>query len=210
PTTDAAAAAPELRTYAVPPGYADRVVGALNRAFERANGNVARATAGPSGSVVVVGPPGVLSGVERLVAELASTPPEPPHNVRLDYWVVRGVPGEAARGPGLAPVSDVLDAVAAVDGPQSFALLAARSLTSLDGDQGKIDDEALELRQIASIEPGGAAVVADVSVAVPGGAHTETRLVLAPGKTAVLAQAGVTDEAGAVGQLYVLVRPTLP
>ena len=40
----------------------------------------------------------------------------------------------------------LLDAVAQVDGPQSFALVAARSLTSLDGDQGKIDDEALELK----------------------------------------------------------------
>jgi hypothetical protein len=203
----------ELRTYRLPNGYAERVVGTLNRAFERGQEavDVARATAGPGGTVVVVAPRTVLAGVDQLVADVASVPADTPRNVQLEYWLVRGEPGALDVPPELRAVAPVLEAVAEADGPQRFSLVATRRLTSLDGDSAEISDDVLhKLRQVASVEPGAAAIVADVTIEVRRGAEIRSRLVVAPGKTVVLAQAGGPTADEAPSSLYALVRPTIP
>ncbi|MEZ4237264.1 MAG: hypothetical protein R3F59_14165 [Myxococcota bacterium] len=198
-----------LQTYAVPDGYADRLVGTLNRAFARSGEDIARATAGPGGTVVVAAPRSVLQGVEALVDQVGKLPPEVPRDVQLDYWVVQGVPAAATRvPPDLAALAPVLEAVAEADGPLDFGLVAARRLRSLAGDRAELSDGVVrKLTQVAALEPGGATVVADLEVVV-GDTQLTTRIATPPGQTTVIAQAGAAD--AAAGWLYVLVRPTTP
>src|SRR5690348_10203622 len=93
----------ELRSWALPQGYTERVVRSLDRLLGSGDEAVGHATEGPGGSLLVVAPRGVLAGVDALVRETTEhASPPAPHNIEIQYWVVRGVrASEASRGPGL-------------------------------------------------------------------------------------------------------------
>ena len=192
----------ELRTWELPPGYATRLVGSLQRTL----GDVGRASEGPGGTLVVVAPAGVLGGVDALVREARDQQPPPaPRNVELQYWLVEGAPSDhPAAGPGLEPLQAAIEPLQRVDGPMTLTLLDTRRLRTYDGDRGEIADERLLVRQTVGIEPSGA-LLADVELQVERGAQVKTRIALADGQLAVLSQ--TSDTPGT--SLYVVVRPTI-
>ena len=203
-----------LRTFDVPEGYGPRLAEALNRAFPRqGDSRPAEATVGPDDRLLVVGPAAVLDGVEELVGALEVAPIAAPRNIEMTYWFVRGIPEGTDRDRRLQPIASVIDALDEVDGPQSYALIATKRLTSLDGRRARVGDEQIDIGQICSVV-GGDQVVADLEITMDVDMHpdsrVETRLALQPGNAAVLARASARDEAGSLGQIYVVVRPTMP
>jgi hypothetical protein len=223
PATPSGSAPPPvvLRTWELPPGYAPRLVGSLQRVLDEQG----RAQEGPGGSLMVVAPAKVLDGVDVVVRSALDAPAAPPpRNVEVEYWLVRGVPAaEASRGAGLDALGAVLDTIQMTDGPLALTLAGTRRLRTLDGDRGTLEDDALKISQTVGIEPGARTIVADVGVRVPYGmsestarftgsvylqTEVQTRLSVASGAVAVLSQAGFPSEEGP-SSLYLLVRPTI-
>jgi hypothetical protein len=169
---------------------------------------------GPGGTLVVVGPEGVLDGVDALVKKATAGPPlPPPRNVEVEFWVVRGVPAaKAATAKSLDPVGSALEAVQQTDGPMDLSLLAKRRLLTIDGERGEVTDNAVSIRQTIGIEPGTTTIVVDTVVGVPSRgleqSEVRTRLSLQSGAVAVLSQAGGPSADGP-SSIYVLVRPTI-
>jgi hypothetical protein len=213
PLPPAAPPPAQLRTWDLPPGYAGRLVGSLQRVLEPEG----RAQEGPGGSLVVVAPAGVLAGVDDVVRRATAGPAAPPpRNVEVEYWVVRGVrAGEPARAPELDALGAALDTIQATDGPLALSLVTHRRLRTLDGDRGEIEDDALKITQVVGVEPGGDTIVADTRISVPfvpgepyPASEVSTRLAIRSGTVAVLSQTGFPSDQGA-SSLYLLVRPTV-
>jgi hypothetical protein len=228
PTTPAPEPPVELRTWELPPGYAARLAASLQRVLDDDSSSahpqpVGRAEEGPGGTLVVVGPAGVLDGVDGLVRRASAAPPvAPPRNVEVEFWVVRGTPSASpTREKSLDSLAATLDAVQGTDGPLALSLVAKRRLETIDGERGELTDDAVSITQTLGIEPGTTTVVADASVRVPyppedrrpestrlQEAWVRTRLSLSSGTVAILSQAWLPSNGGA-SSLYILVRPTI-
>lgn len=198
-----------LRSYEVPNHGAQQLRSVLKDLLwfgsdgKDANRFVGRAEVGPDGRLVVLAPPDVHEGVKSLVASLASAPPrKEPGTARLDYWVVKGVPGEGELPANLNEVAAALNEVKKNDGPMAFTLVEKLTVSSLPDEHGSIDGRDTRVRQrITSVD---GALVANLNLERTN-QRVDTKVRLAPGVVAVLASAGMSGpEAGQ--SIYFVVR----
>jgi hypothetical protein len=206
----------ELRSYVVPQGLAGELANVVNSQLYRSQEQapIGRAQVGPGGQLVVTAPPGVLTGVEALIARLAEAPPEAPPVVELTYWAVTAVPTvapldaatePAARPAELQEVAQALDAVAAAEGPRTFALIEKLRVQQVSGSDAAVGGRELRVQQSASARQGE--VIADVSLHRNSGGELRTQVLLPLGKLLVLGQAGAVSKDGKVHEsVYFIVR----
>jgi len=201
-----------LRTYQVPPGYEDEARQMLRNALvigDKVQGSV---SVGPSGTVLVVAPPTIQTGVQAFVEQLKQAAPEKrgPQAVALDYWILvgrRSAPGRPAaseprrEGPGfvvlgtdgLPALDAALGQVAAKQGPTEFSLLEHLRVTSVGDEFASNNGRQSAVRQRAATS--AADVVAEIRLGVNRTPHElNTRVVLKRGQVLVLAESGYAGD----------------
>ena len=194
----------ELRTYSVPLQQQEEIRRMLRSALESEGNRVGRVTAGPSGTLLVVAPPRIQSGVEAILGDLRKleTPPAQPAPVKISYWILVGRPLDPERGESSfkggnapSPIHPVLQEISAAQGPTEFAMLEHFEVTSME--RAEIGGNAFRVHQRTT--RAGDQVVADVSIAfLRGGNRFESRVVLDPKRVVVLAQSGYDGKAGRI------------
>lgn len=202
-----------LRSYEVPGGGAQRLRAVLGQLLwfgsegKDSNKYVGRADVGPDGRLIVLAPESVHEGVKALVASVTASPLKEPGTIRLSYWVVTGTPGksEAPLAPALTEVQPALAELEKNDGPMSFTLVEKLQVSSLSGEQGKLNGRDTSVRQQATLLEGQ--LTADLSLDRMG-QHLETRVRLAPGQLVVMASSGAPtkDQTDSGRTVYFLVR----
>ncbi len=218
PTTPAVPAPPpamELRTYDVPAGAAQEAVSLLNAVIPNTAGG--RARLGPDGRVVVVADASVQAGVGPMLSQLAAANLTPTPRVKMDVWLVFGVPAEDTSIPrSLHPLTDTLTELVQAQTPMTFTLVEALSIRGESGEHAEAEGLRLKMEQTVSVR--GDVVVADLNLQPRGGGKIETRVQLQPGQILVLGETGVDPSAwqadaptGSTGplMLYYIVRPTI-
>lgn len=194
----------ELQTYKVPPDYQEEIKMMLRSALESDANRVGRVTAGPAGTILVVAPARIQSGVRAILDDLKGleTPPLPPAPVKLSYWFLVGRPMDPSRGPfafrGVsAPmkIEPALQKIVDAQGPTEFALVEQLELTSLD--RAQIGGSSFRVDQRTS--RAGDKVVAELSIGLlQGGNRFQSQVMLEPNQVVVLAQSGFDGKARAV------------
>jgi len=208
----------ELRTYDVPKGTASLLVSACEKVMWMGeNKNIGRATVTPDGRLAVLATPGVQAGVQTLVDEVTRHPPAAATDptVELHYFLVLGKPAPTAQPypAGVDEIKEGLDEIVRVQGPQTFTLAQRAGLSSLNDDDGRLDNAVdgdkhvgakLEIRQKAARTSEG--IYARVSIRWNDD-KVETRVHLAPDKIVILGATGQhAGDAADGATLYYLVR----
>lgn len=202
-----------LRTYQVPAGFEDEARQMLRNAMQigdKAQGSV---SVGPSGTVLVVAPPTIQTGVQAFLEQLKQVAPQArgPQPVALDCWFLVGrragtgrqaPPGVPRReGPGFTVLGSdsvpALDAplgqIATQQGPTEFTLLEHLRVTSVGDDLATNNGRGAAVRQRAA--PAGPDIVAEIRLNVLRTQHElTTRVVLKRGQMLVLAESGFAGE----------------
>lgn len=202
-----------LRSYEVPNGGAQRLRSVLKDLLwfgsegKDSNKYVGRADVGPDGRLIVLAPESVHEGVKALVASVTTNPIKEPGTIRLSYWVITGAPGKSEAPPaaGLAEVAPALAELEKNDGPMSFTLVEKLQVSSLSGEQGKLNGRDTSVRQFATMVDGQ--LTADLSLDRMG-QRLETRVRLEPGQVVVMASSGAPtkDQTDSGRTVYFLVR----
>lgn len=202
-----------LRSYEVPNGGAQRLRSVLKDLLwfgsegKDSNKYVGRADVGPDGRLIVLAPESVHEGVKALVASVTTNPIKEPGTIVLSYWVITGAPGksEAAPAAGLAEVAPALAELEKNDGPMSFTLVEKLQVSSLSGEQAKLNGRDTSVRQFATMVDGQ--LTADLSLDRMG-QRLETRVRLTPGQLVVMASSGAPtkDQTDSGRTVYFLVR----
>ncbi|MFT3712950.1 MAG: hypothetical protein QM817_35305 [Archangium sp.] len=185
-----------LRSYDVPNGGAQRMRGVLRELLwfgsdgKDSNKYIGRADVGPDGRLIVLAPESVHEGVKALVANVTANPVKEPGTVRLDYWVVSGVPGKAEAPAGnLQEVAPALTEVEKNDGPMAFTLVEKLTVSSLSNERGSVDGRDTHVRQFTNVMADE--ITADIDLE-RFGQKLATRVRIKPGVLTVLASAGMT------------------
>lgn len=200
-----------LRTYDVPNNGAQRLRGTLKDLLwfgnesKDANRFVGRADVGPDGRLIVLAPERIHEGVKAIVGNMAASPAKEPSTVRLDYWVVRGGPGDGELPANLKEVAAALTEVKKNDGAMTFDLVEKLSVGSLPNETGSLHGRDTRVRQFTNVVDGN--VIADVDLE-RFGQKLQTRVRIKPGIIAVLASAGMTtpDREDTSHTIYFLIR----
>jgi hypothetical protein len=207
----------ELRTYDVPKGTASSLFATMKDVLWMGeNKLIGRAVITPDGRLAVLATPSVQAGVQGLVDEVTRHPPaslaEP--TVELHYFLVLGkaAASPSPYPPGVEEIKQGLDEIVRVQGPQTFTLAQRAGLSSLNDDEGRLDNAVddkhvgtkLEIRQKAARTSDG--VYARVSIRWNDD-KVETRVHLEPDHIVVLGATGQhAGDAGDGTTLYYLVR----
>jgi hypothetical protein len=213
PPSSLLSVSPILRTYDVG-DRAFEIHGALVRAL------ASQTEAAPFGSVarlgdtqlVVVGPPSLHEGVERLcetTPAMADTP-SPSPTITLSYWLVVTDTGDDTEGHDRAVPDFVRTAIGEPsedNGAAGYRILESAAISSLAGSRGKGQGTMLTVEQSARVDDGS--IVADVDLQTHAGARLSTRIALKPGETMVVGQGHFDTRDGAPPRLYHVVRADL-
>jgi hypothetical protein len=173
------------------------------------NKYIGRADVGPDGRLIVLAPESVHEGVKALVASVTANPVKEPGTVRIDYWVVSGLPGKSeAPAANLQEVAPALTEVEKNDGPMAFSLVEKLTVSSLSNERGSVDGRDAHVRQFTNVVDDQ--ITADIDIERFGQKLT-TRVRIKPGVLTVLASAGMTvrgdpKEAQEPRTIYFLVR----
>jgi hypothetical protein len=201
-----------LRTYQVPVGYEDEARVVLRNALAVGDKWQGSVSVGPSGSVVVVAPQAIQTGIAAFVEQLKSASPgaRGPQPVALDYWILVGRRAGAGRpaaglprreGSGFAvlghdalPALDAaLSQVVAKQGGTDFTLLEHLRVASVGDEFGSNTGRRSRVDQRAAVA--GSDVVAEIRIKLERTPHQlQTRVVLKRGQVLVLAESGFTGE----------------
>lgn len=203
-----------LHTYDVPKGSAQKIRGVLMNVLwigsegKDSNKYIGRAEVAPDGRLIVMAPESVHEGVKTLLATLPQKPEKEPGTIKLNYWVVTGLPGksEAPLTPALEEIAPALKELEKNDGPMSFTLVEKLQVSSLSSERGKLNGRDTSARQfINSISDG--LITADIELERMG-QKLETRVRLEPGQLVVLASSGAPsrDNVDTGRTVYFLVR----
>lgn len=199
-----------LRSYDVPNGGAQRMRSVLTNVISNGfDKPIGRADVGPDGRLLVLAPESVHEGVKGLLTSVAANPVKEPDTVRLDYWVVSGVPGKSeAPGAQLKEVAPALAEIEKNDGPMAFALVEKLAVSSQLNDRGSMNGREVQVRQF--INSVNEQIVADLEI-IRFDQKLQTRARMKPGVITVMASAGMSGRGPEKGtfenrSLYFLVR----
>ena len=181
--------APELllRVYELPAGQGPGITEALSRVLSRgASGPVGTARLTPDGSLLVLAPLAVHSGVAEMLESRDET--TLPRTVELRYWFVDGRPrNETEISAGLESVGGALTSIAGDQGPMQFVLSEQSSLRSLSGHHGRTSARHMNTSQTASVV--GEQILVDLHISGRG-RDLSTTVRLEDGGTVVLGEMG--------------------
>lgn len=197
-----------LRAYDVPSAQAQElrnVVSSLMYAGENVPriGNVVVA---PTGQLLVSAPAAFHEGVRDMLSAVKSAPQQTPAAVAIDYWIVRGKPGETKIGDDVPKAA--ASALEQMGGGMSLSLWDHTRITSMTNERAQMERRGAKYRQTVAVQ--GDAVMADLDVETDVGT-VRLRTALPLDSTRVLVQAadvaaGSSESSGAV---FYVVRASL-
>jgi hypothetical protein len=196
-----------LRTYEVPKGSARSVVSTLGDTFWMGDQKlIGRATITPDGRLAVLATQNVQVGVQTLVDEITKHPPTYEQSIELHYFVVFGKPAASPQPPpaGASEIQSALDEITRSQGPQTFTIAQRVQLSSLNGDDGKVETEQLKISQKAAQTNDG--VDAHVAIQFAKNDKLETRVHLVADHIVVLGATSQHSDAPDGSTLYYVVR----
>lgn len=199
----------ELRTYDIPKGTGSSLVTTFKDVMWMGDNNLAgRAVVTPDGRLAVLATPAVQAGVRTLIDEVAKHPPASSQTVELHYFLVIGKPAASPQPPppGVAEIQPALDEIVRSQGPQAFTLAQRVALSSLNNEEGQLDnfEAKLEIRQKAVQTSGG--VFARLGIRWKDD-KVDTRVDLANDRIVVLGATGQhAGDAAEGATLYYVVR----
>lgn len=197
-----------LRTYDVPKGSARAVVSTLDNTFwmGEQQKRLGRAAITPDGRLAVLASQNVQVGVQTLVDEITKHPPTYEQSIELHYFVLLGKPAASPQPPpaGVGEIQPALDEIARSQGPQTFTLAQRVRLSSLNGDDGKVETEQLKVTQKAAQTNDGVDAIIGIQFAKTD--RLETRIHLGADRTVVLGSTSQHSDAPDGSTLYYVVR----
>ena len=197
-----------LRTYDVPKGSARSVVATLTDTFwmGEQQKRLGRAAITPDGRLAVLASQNVQVGVQTLVDEITKHPPTYDQSIELHYFVLLGKPAASPQPPpvGVSEIQPALDEIARSQGPQTFTLAQRVRLSSLNGDDGKVETEQLKVTQKAAQTNDGVDAIIGIQFAKTD--KLETRIHLGADRIAVLGATSQHSDAPDGSTLYYVVR----
>lgn len=141
---------PVVRTYQVSPDRADEIKGQLNSLMDSKEGERAgRVQAFSNGLLIVRAPIGFQQGIQRLIAEMASSGPAPRASIHVDYWIVAGLEDKESNAQSIAPLASVLESIEKADGTRHFKLLEHLATNSSSGQEVDIKGAVTKARTTA-------------------------------------------------------------
>ncbi len=196
-----------LRAYDVPREQAQElrnIVSSLlwNGDGQPRGGNVVVA---PTGQLLVSAPAAFHEGVKQLADAVKAMPQQSLTSVAIDYWIVRGAPGETKVGDDVPKAA--AEALAQMGGGMTLSLWDHTRITSISNERSEVERKGARFEQVASVQ--GDQVNADVDIQTDVG-RIKLRTALTLDKSTVLIQA--TDaSAGSManGAVFYVVRASL-
>jgi len=203
-----------LRTYDVPKGSARAVVTTLSDTFWMGENQarLGRAAITPDGRLTVLASQNVQAGVQTLVDEVTKHPPTYEQSVELHYFVLRGKPAASPQPPpaGVSEIQPALDEIVRSQGPQTFTLAERVRLSSLNGEDGKVDTEQVKIWQKAAQTNDGVDALVGIQFAKNDKSvfenRLETRILLGADRIVVLGATSQHSDAPDGSTLYYVVR----
>ena len=203
-----------LRTYDVPKGSARTVVATLDATFwmGEQQRRLGRVSITPDGRLLVLASQNVQVGVQTLVDEITKHPPTYEQSIELHYFVLLGKPAASPQPPpaGVSEIQPALDEIARSQGPQTFTLAQRVRLSSLNGDDGKVETEQVKIWQKAALTNDGVDALVGIQLAKSDksafGDRIETRVQLGADRIAVLGATSQHADASDGSALYYVVR----
>lgn len=197
-----------LHAYDVPAGQAQElrnVVSSLMYAGENVPrlGNVVVA---PTGQLLVSAPATFHEGVRELLSAVKAAPQQTPAAIAIDYWIVRGTPGETKIGADVPKAA--ASALEQMGGGMSLSLWDHTRITSMTNERAKFERRGAKFQQTVSVQ--GDAVLADIDVETDVGT-VRLRSALPLDSTRVLIQAAdvAAGSSEANGAVFYVVRASL-
>jgi hypothetical protein len=188
-----------LRSYEVPAEYAAEVSSIINNLLTPAGGlaPLGAASISRGGVVVVTAPASVHAGIEKMIADIGKTKPEPASMVSLTYWIVVGTPAkETALSAQLNEIEPALKAVSTSEGPMAFSLLERLKVQSMSGKAASLVGSFASVEQRATVRE--SSVLGDISVGLIGipGRHRDfvTKVQIGLDNVLVLGQSGYPQQ----------------
>ena len=203
-----------LRTYEVPKGSARSVVATLDATFwmGEQQRRLGRVSITPDGRLLVLASQNVQVGVQTLVDEITKHPPTYEQRIELHYFVLLGKPAASPQPPpaGVSEIQPALDEIVRSQGPQTFTVTQRVRLSSLNGDDGKVETEQVKIWQKAALTNDGVDALVGVQLAKSEkstfGDRIETRVQLGADHIAVLGATSQHADATDGSTLYYVVR----
>lgn len=203
-----------LRTYDVPKGSARSVIATLDATFwmGEQQRRLGRVSTTPDGRVLVLASQNVQVGVQTLVDEITKHPPAFEQSIELHYFVVLGKPASSPQPPpaGVSEIQPALDEIVRSQGPQTFTLTQRVRLSSVNGDDGKVETEQVKVWQKAAQTNDGVDALVGIQLAKSDksafGDRVETRVTLGGDRIAVLGATSQHADTPDGGTLYYVVR----
>jgi hypothetical protein len=196
-----------LRTYAVPKGSARALVSTLEAVLwvGEQKTRAGRAAVTPGGDLLVLAAPSVQTGVQALVDEVSKHPVTYDQTIELDYFVLLGKPASSAQPPppGVGEVQPALDEIVRSQGPQAFTLAQRARLSTLNGNDGKLEGDKLKITQKASQTNDGLDAMVGIEFS---GDRIESRVHLDPERIVVLGSTAQRSDVSDGTTLYYVVR----
>lgn len=197
-----------LRAYDVPAEQAQEmrnIVSSLMYAGENVPriGNVVVA---PTGQLLVSAPATFHDGVRELLSAVKAAPQQSPAAVTIDYWIVRGAPGETKVGDDVPKAA--ASALEQMGGGMSLSLWDHTRITSMANERADVERRGAKFRQTVAVQ--GDAVMADIDVETDVG-RVRLRTALPLDSTRVLIQAAdvAAGTSTASGAVFYVVRASL-
>lgn len=203
-----------LRTYDVPKGSARSVIATLDATFwmGEQQRRLGRVSTTPDGRVLVLASQNVQVGVQTFVDEITKHPPTFDQSIELHYFVVLGKPASSPQPPpaGVSEIQPALDEIVRSQGPQTFTLTQRVRLSSVNGDDGKVETEQVKIWQKAAQTNDGVDALVGIQLAKSDksafGDRVETRVTLGGDRIAVLGATSQHADTPDGGTLYYVVR----
>ena len=203
-----------LRTYEVTKGSARSVVATLDATFwmGEQQRRLGRVSITPDGRLLVLASQNVQVGVQTLVDEITKHPPTYEQSIELHYFVLLGKPAASPQPPpaGVSEIQPALDEIVRSQGPQTFTLAQRVRLSSLNGDDGKVETEQVKIWQKAALTNDGVDALVGIQLAKSDksafGDRIETRVQLGADRIAVLGATSQHADASDGSALYYVVR----
>lgn len=144
----------ELVSYDVPADRAEELVNVLSAVLRATHdgtpdrGRVERAS---PGTVVVVAPASIQSGIAELLDKLRDAPPPAAtESLRLNYWLIWGSPSAETNAGSFPAIGEALVRLNTEHGPFTFQLAEHLVVSSAAGDRGHAMTDWLEVTQRVS------------------------------------------------------------
>jgi hypothetical protein len=197
-----------LRAYDVPAGQSQElrnIVSSLMYAGENVPrlGNVVVA---PTGQLLVSAPATFHEGVRELLSAVKSAPQEAPKAITIDYWIVRGAPGETKVGDDVPKAA--ASALEQMGGGMSLSLWDHTRITSMTNERAQVERRGANFKQTVSVQ--GDAAMADLDIETDVGT-VRLRTALPLDSTRVLIQAADVPAGSSMasGAVFYVVRASL-